>query len=210
MASDNRAFFGSPPLLWRLRGCSRWLECQCLAIPQWDVKPDASIAVIDASARASMVWVGRGVRTAPTAKNVLICLALTLVLVAFAACDRVQMPSEPEKRIQTTPNALPMSTNGGALTPSELRLDRALRRGMTWSESVAAIGARGSMGRFVGSLWSSSSVISDKYPGMAIDLNFYHGDDSVGRLSSWKLRKREPMVFYLPITKEKVSERNGN
>jgi hypothetical protein len=48
----------------------------------------------------------------------------------------------------------------------------------------------------------ATSVMSDHFPGAAIDLEFDIDDARVPRLSSWSLRKREATEFYLPVTAE--------
>jgi hypothetical protein len=73
---------------------------------------------------------------------------------------------------------------------------------MTPSESFAAIEAQGTAGGPLSTNWSVSSVISNEYPGMAIDLYFNYDDARVPRLDSWKLRKREPTEFCLPIERK--------
>jgi hypothetical protein len=105
---------------------------------------------------------------------------------------------EPE-RTPTTIGGIPTAACDGTTGSSGVRLDRALREGMTQSETYAAIAAQGTAGGPSGVRWSVSSVISNEYPGMAIDLFFDRDDALVLRLSSWNLRKREATEFYLPI-----------
>ena len=100
--------------------------------------------------------------------------------------------------MQAATGELPASESETAAA-SRARLDQSLRQGMSRDESFAAIGVRGTAGGPCSLLWSVSRVISDEYPGMAIDLWFDYEPAGVPRLSSWELQEREAVDYFLPI-----------
>jgi hypothetical protein len=116
---------------------------------------------------------------------------------AIIACGRAPMSGDPAS-VQSATRELPASDSKTAAA-SRARLDQSLRQGMSMDEAFAAIGARGTAGGPCSLLWSTSRVISDEYPGMAIDLCFDYEAPGVSRLSSWELQEREAVDYFLPI-----------
>lgn len=116
---------------------------------------------------------------------------------ALVACSRAPVPGDPAK-VQAATGELPASKSESAAA-FRTRLDQSLRQGMSMDDSFAAIGVCGTAGGPCSVHWSVSRVISDEYPGMAIDLWFDYERAGVPSLSSWELQEREAVDYFLPI-----------
>lgn len=116
---------------------------------------------------------------------------------AIIACSRTPVSGDPA-RVQRATRELPAS-DSKTVAASRARLDQSLRQGMSMDEAFAAVGARGSAGGPCSLLLSVSRVISDEYPGMAIDLCFYFEPAGVSRLSGWELQEREAVDYFFPV-----------
>ena len=200
MASDSRKLLGTDLRLSPLIDHSLWVACRRLVIQRLGAKAGTLISAVSALACLSKIRIGQGANAAPPSTNELRFVVLAPLLVTLAACGRTEAPNQSADRIQAAPiAALPASESSGAPAPSVEQLDRALRHGMTRSEAAAAIRGQGTTCRFASAHLIITSMISDDYPGMAIDLHFVIDDDITPRLSRWELRKREPTEFYLMI-----------
>jgi len=133
----------------------------------------------------------------PPVTNRVGMLMLTMLLAAFAACNR-KLPSTALPRPPKDACARPAFREGESQS-LDARLDRKLSKRMTRGEAFAAIGAQGTAGGPSSVLCCATSVISDEYADKAIDLYFEYDDAQVPRLTTWKLRKKGVAEFYFPL-----------
>jgi hypothetical protein len=127
--------------------------------------------------------------------GVKLVFAVLLPLVSIS-CQHVL--SEPPVRSQAATSQPPESEDGPSVAFSE-RLDQSLRKGMSIKEAYSAIGARASAGGPCGVLWSFSRVISDEYPGVAIDLYFRSERPGVNELTDWQIVERQAVDYFMPL-----------